>query len=140
MSVIVDVAEAVKDSLNVGLFGMAFTAERTHVPSFALAELQDLHVTVVPKTLGVTNATRTSSYFDCTIDVGIQKSVNGDVDVDAMIDLSQQIIDHLRKNPLAGYPEASFVEIGNDPVMSPEHLDQHRQFTGVVTATYRVKR
>ena len=39
---------------------------------------------------------------------------------------------------LPDYPEALCVEIENEPVYAPEHIEQYRQFTSVVTLTFEV--
>ena len=140
MSVITDLADAVAASLNAGSFGMPFTAERLHQPSFDLAELAELHVSVVPKSQTITNATRQHSFFDCAIDVGVQKKVADDSEVDALLDLVEEIADHLRLKRLDDYPTAAWLSIEHEPVVASEHLDQNRQLTSVLTVTYRVKR
>lgn len=140
MSVITQLADAVTAALNAAEFGMEFTAERLHQPSFELSDLQALHVSVVPKSLTITNATRQHSYFDCAIDIGVQKKVSDDGEVDALLDLAQEIADHLRRRRLNDFPEAAWITIGHEPVVASEHLDQNRQLTSILTVTYRVKR
>ena len=46
---ITDIAQAVADLLNGHEFSTAFEAERVALPEFDLADMQDLHVTVVPR-------------------------------------------------------------------------------------------
>ncbi len=140
MSVITDIADAVAASLNAATFSEEFTAERLHQPSFDLPELQTLRVSVVPKSVEIRNGTRQHSFFDCAVDVGIQQKVDNDARVDALLVLAEEIIDHLRLKRLTDYPQAAWMAIGHDPVVSSEHLDQHRQLTSVLTVTYRVKR
>jgi hypothetical protein len=140
MSVITDIADAVVASLNAGTFSESFTAERLHQPSFELADLQTLRVSVVPKSMEIRNASRQHSFFDCTIDVGLQQKVDDDARVDELLVLAEQIADHLRLRRLDDYPEAAWMAIEHDPVVAAEHLDQHRQLTSVLSVTYRVKR
>ena len=140
MSVITNIADAITASLNNEEFSQDFTAERLHQPSFDLTELDTLRVSVVPKSLTITNATRQHSFFDCAIDIGIQKRIANDAEVDALLDLVQEIADHLRHKRLADEPNAAWLAIEHDPVVASEHLDQNRQLTSVLTATYRVKR
>jgi len=140
MSVITDIADAVTTSLNAGTFIEDFTAERLHQPSFELPELQTLRVSVVPKSVEIRNATRQHSFFDCAVDVGIQQKIDDDDRVDELLVLAEEIADHLRLKRLTEYPQAAWVAIDHDPVVSSEHLDQHRQVTSVLTVTYRVKR
>jgi hypothetical protein len=139
---VIDVADAVVASLNAGSFGVPFTAERKYVPAVDLSDLAELKVTVVPKSAEITTATRTSSYFDCTIDIGIQQKVNPNepAELDALSDLAEQIVDHLRLSPLDALPEAAWLSIAHEPVFAPEHLDQQRVFTSVISVTYRVRR
>jgi len=41
---------------------------------------------------------------------------------------------------LAGFPEAAWVGLAHEPVVSSESLEQHRVFTSVLSVTYRVRR
>lgn len=142
MSTLIDVAEAVAASLNNAAFGLPFEAVRRYQPVFDLEQVQTLTVSVVPRSLEIATASRDGSYFDAAIDVSVQKKVNPDdhASLDALTDLVEQIADHLRMKRLDGLPDALWLRIGNEPVFAPEHLDQMRQFTSVLTVTYRVKR
>jgi hypothetical protein len=142
VSTVVDIADAVVASLNGATFSQAVSAERKYVPAVDLADLADLHVTVVPRAVAITTATRDSSYFDCSVDVGIQQKVNPDdvAELDALVNLTQEVVDHLRMRRLESMPYAAWMSIANDPVFAPEHLDQERAFTSVVSVTYRVRR
>ncbi|MCK6458217.1 MAG: hypothetical protein L6Q92_17020 [Phycisphaerae bacterium] len=140
MSAILDIADAVTSSLNAGPFDPPLNAERRYQPAFDLADLAALKVSVVPKSVTISNATRESGYFDCAIDIGVQKKIADDAEIDALVDLVEQIADHLRQKRLDSFPDAAFVSIANEPVFAPEHLDQQRVFTSVLTVTYRVRR
>jgi hypothetical protein len=142
MSTISDIADAVAASLNNASFSQPITAQRKYLPAVDLAELSELHVTVVPRTVTITTATRDSSYFDCVIDVGIQKKINPDemAELDALVNLAEEIVDHMRMRELDSYPGAAWLSTTHEPIFAPEHLDQERAFTSVVSATYRVRR
>ena len=142
MSAIIDVAKAVVASLNAGEFSQEFTAERRYQPVFELPELAALKVSVVPKSVSITTASRADGYFDCAVDVGMQKKVDvGNAEeLDALTDLVEEIADHLRQKRLDELPGAAWLSIENEPVFAPEHLDQQRVFTSVLTVTYRVRR
>lgn len=142
MSTVIEIADAIVASLNAGTFSQAFEAERKYQPAFELPDMQTLHVSVVPRSVAITTATRDSSYFDCSIDVGVQKKVNPDepVELDELMNLVEEIADHLRMKRLDGAPSAAWLSIANEPVFAPEHLEQWRQFTSVLTVTYRVRR
>lgn len=140
MSTILYIADAVTASLNAGPFTPALDAERRFQPAFELPDLADLKISVVPKSVTITNATRESGYFDCAIDIGVQKKIADDAEIDALVDLVEEIADHLRQKRLDSFPDAAFVSITNEPVFAPEHLDTQRVFTSVLTVTYRVRR
>ena len=142
MSTIVDIADAVVGAIQAGSYGELVTVERTYRPAFELADLTQVHITVVPRSVSITTATRDSGYFDCAIDVGVQKKVNADQaeDIDALMTLVEQIADQLRMKRLDDAPAAAWVSIENEPAFASEHLDQQRVFTSVLTVTYRVRR
>ena len=140
MSTLIAIADAVAASLNAGSFGLPFTAERLYQPTFELADLADLKVSVVPKALAIATASRDGSYFDCAVDIGIQKKITDDAEIDGLVDLAEEIADHLRMKRLVGYPEAVWLSIEHEPVVAAEHLEQQRALTSILTVTYRVRR
>lgn len=142
MAVITEIADAVVASLSSGSFSQPFTAQRRYQPSFELPEMQTLQVSVVPKSVSITKATRDSGYFDFAIDIGVQKKVNTEAlaEIDALMTLMDEIADRLRLTRLDGAPQAAWLSIQHEPIFAPEHLDQLRQFTSVLTVTYRVAR
>ena len=80
------------------------------------------------------------------IDIGIQQRLqptepsHEQGQIDALLDLVEEIVDHLRFERLVDFPEAAWAGIEHEPVVATEHLDQHRQFTSILTVTYRVLR
>ncbi|HPD28574.1 MAG TPA: hypothetical protein PLL20_01160 [Phycisphaerae bacterium] len=142
MSVITDIADMVVVSLNSRSFARPFTAERLYQPTFELAEMDTLHVSVVPKSMTVEPATRLDVFCDCTIDIGVQQRVDpqDQTTLDALVGLAEAIGDHLRTTRLEGVTDCLWMVTRHEPLLSVEHLDQFRQFTSVITVTYRVKR
>lgn len=142
MSTINQIADAVVASLNAGSFSLPFTAERRYQPVFELSQLQELRVSVVPKSLTATAATRADAFFDCAIDIGIQQKVNADdaETLDGLMHLVEEIGDHLRFHKLDAFPNGAWLAIENDPIFVPDHLEKERVFTSVLTVTYRVRR
>ena len=138
---IVSIADAVTAQLNGTSFSQAFTAERQYLPTFELSAMSSLRVTVVPN--GMTNSylDRTRDSVDYKIDVAIQKKTSGDnASLDALMLLVQEIADQFRRHPLLNYPEARFMKVDNLPVYAMDHLQELRQFTSVLTFTFRVWR
>lgn len=140
MSLIIDIAEAVKTALNAHDFSEEFTAERHYQPVFDLAEMKDLHVSVVPN--GMTTATlgRGRAQFDCRIDVAVQKKLKDcdNAEIDPLMALVDEIAEHFRAKRLDGLSEAAWIKTENTALYAQEHLNEMRQFTSVLTLTFRV--
>lgn len=142
MSAIVDIAEALVTELNdpAGPLAGQGVAERHYRPTFDLQEMKDLHVSVVPRGTDMTGASRTLTQADVQIDIGVQKKLatSDQAEIDALMDVVEQIALYLRGRRLAGAAWAVWVRMDNTPIYAPEHLDQLRHFTSVLTLTYRV--
>lgn len=142
MSTIIDIADAVVASLNAGVFSQQFTAHGRYRPVMDLPQLQTLHVTVVPRDVTITSAGRNCVQRDCRIDIAVQKKVDQEdlAEIDSLMNLMEEIIEHFQEHRLDDYPDAGLVRIENAPIYSVEHMDQHQVFTSVVTLTYRMWR
>ncbi|MCC7407221.1 MAG: hypothetical protein IT442_04065 [Phycisphaeraceae bacterium] len=144
MSTILDIADAVTTELNSPgspLAGQA-VVQRHYKPAFDLKELKALHIVVVPKAVESTGATRTLMQMDVQIDVGVLKKLGDDpvAEADALMTLVEDIASYLRSRQLTTLPGAAWVRCENTPIYAPDHLEQLRQFTSVLTLTYRVLR
>ena len=142
MSLVIDIADAVTAELNAappGTFDPAITTVRRVLPEFELADLAELKVSVVPKSVVVTGSTRAANQYEIAVDIGVQKKLGKELDgeVAALSTLVDQIADYLRRRPLTAAPFAAWVGIVNEPVYAPEHLAEQRVFTSVLTVTYR---
>ena len=140
MSVIADIAEAVKTALNSHPFSQAFTAQRKYRPAFDLADMADLHVTVVPKGMTITPVGRDRNQHDVQVDVAVQKKVANDSEIDGLMALVEEVGDFLRFMRLEACPQACWVGTENTPIYAPDHLENLHQFTSVLTFTFRVLR
>jgi len=138
---IVAIADAVTAELNGNSFSQPFTAQRLYLPVFDLQGMSQLKVTVVPK--GITSASldRSRDSFDYQIDVAVQKKTpNEIVAIDSLMLLVEEIGDYFRSNPLSSFPGARCPSVETLPVYSPDHLQELRQFTSVLTLTFRLWR
>ena len=155
MSLIADIADAIVAELNAaaGGFSQSFQAERHYLPLFDLEQMKDLHVTVVPKGVTVQPAGRTllqhdysigrdRNQHDVQVDVAVQKrfTTGDNAELDPLLTLVEEIADFFRLRRLASVPAAVWVRTEHAPVYAPEHMEQMRQFTSVITLTYRVIR
>jgi hypothetical protein len=138
MAQITDIADAVVVALNGQTFSQPFTAARAYRAAFDLQEMKDLHVTVVPKGMELVTAGRGVAQSDLQIDIGVQKKLatGNDAEIDALMDLVQEIAEFIRATRQFG--EAVWVKTENTPIYSQEHLGELRQFTSVLTLTLRV--
>ena len=139
MANIIDIAEAVKDELNGGTFSQSFTAERHYQPVFELKDMKTLHVTVVPKDIEMQLATRNTSQHDCRVDVAIQKKLQSAdlAEIDELMGLVEEIISFLSRRKLSFVPNALWIKTTNEPIYAAEHMEQFRQFSSILTLTYR---
>jgi hypothetical protein len=138
---IVAIADAVVAQLNATTFAQPMAASRHYVPVFELSEMSQLRVSVVPKAITSASLDRNRDRFDYLIDVAVQRKLGPSLgNLDAMLELVEEISDHFRSHPLTGFPEARCVEVENDPVYAPDHLEEFRTFTSLLTLTYRVWR
>ncbi|HEY1068491.1 MAG TPA: hypothetical protein VGE52_20375 [Pirellulales bacterium] len=142
MAVIVDLANAVVAELNGGTFSQVFGAERGYTPVFELKDMKTLHVTVVPKGLAIEAFSRSQSQHDYQVDVAVQKKLAnaGNAEVDPLMTLVEEIADFFRARRLTTYPNAIWTKTENAPVYAAEHFEDLRQFTSVLTFTFRVAR
>ena len=142
MAVITDIADAVTAEINAGSFSQPVSATREYLPAFELADMQTLRVTVVPRSVTTLPGGRAHNQYDYAIDVAVQKKLDAadNAEIDALMTLVDELADHLRFKRLTDYPNAAWLKTENVPVYSPEHLEQLRQFTSVITITFRIMR
>lgn len=139
---IITLANAIVVDLNGGTFEGRFVAQRGYRPVITLPDISDALVTVVPTNLKMEAADRRSWFYDENVYIGLLKKVNPEdlAELDELMALVEEIGDHLISSELAAFPEARCLAIENDPIFSPEHLTEKRQFTSLLTATYRLRR
>lgn len=141
MSVVVDIADKVVSELNAGTFSQSFTAERAYLPCYALEDVKDLRITVVPKGVEIQIKDRSSTQDDVGIDIAVQQKLTAadNAEIDPLLALVQEVADSLRFKRFTA-PDAVWVGTRNEPVYAQEHLDRFRVFTSLLTFTFRVFR
>lgn len=125
MKIAVDIADAVANELS----SLLMTVHRRVLPSFELAELKDLAVSVVPKSVQITNATRDATSYEVAVDIGIQRKIGKDTDaeVETLSGVVSSIVAFLNRRSLTTC-NAQFKTIANEPVYAPEILSEKRLF------------
>ena len=142
MAVITDIADAVAADINAGSFSEPVTAVREYLPAFDLADMAQLRVTVVPKGVTISPGGRAHNQHDYAIDVAVQKKLDAadNTEIDDLMTLVDELADHLRFKRLTDTPNAVWLKTENQPVYAQEHLQEMRQFTSILTFTFRVMR
>ena len=140
MSMVIQVAEAVTAELNAAELSQTVTAERHYVPLFELPEMNELHVTVVPRGVQIENADRTRALHDVQIDIAVQKKFEtGDLtEIDPLLALVEEIAEWFRLHRLASFPNARWIKTEHKPLYAQDHWEEFRQFTSVLVLTFRV--
>ena len=139
MATTAEIAQAVVDGLNTTAFSRPVTAERAYLPIFDLGAMLDLHVTVVAAGRTIAPLSRAERQVEHRIEIAVQQKLAGEglSDCDPLLALVGEIADHFTGQRLAGAPEAAWVKTEHAPLVAPEHLNELRQFTSVLTVTYR---
>lgn len=146
MSVLIDLADELRDSLNAGSFSEDFTAERKYRPKNELADLERIVVTVAPASVEIARLDRVRSAYDYRIDVAVQQKLVGnetdaDTQADSLMTLVQELADYALQLTLTiGGVVARCTVVGNQPAFAPEHWDELRTFTSILQLTFRVVR
>lgn len=142
MAIPVDVADAVVAELNAATLSHPVQAERRYVPEYDLKDMKSLRVTVVPRELTVTSVSRDRLSYDAQVDIAVQqKFTEGDnAEIDPLVNLVEEIADRFRLKRLASYPAAIWSRTEHRVLYSPEHWIELRQFTSLLTLTFRIVR
>jgi len=145
MSLVVDIAEAVKNelSMHVAEFAETFTSEVKLLPKFDIKDLVDLCVIVVPKSKVIEPETRTETNNEIQIDIGVLKKLEGtqneiDEQVIELLSFTESISDFLNQRVLDGEENARWMKTENDPLYGKEELHNSRVYISVLTLTYEI--
>jgi hypothetical protein len=142
MPLIAQIAQAVTDELNASAILPGVTAVRSYAPQYELPEMDILHVTVVPKGLTVAAVGRSANQYDCQIDIAVQKRFQTDApaELDPLMNLVEEIAGFFRLKRLSAFPAAAWIKTEHNPIFAPEHMRELRQFTSVITLTFKLCR
>ena len=138
MGKLTEIADAIVEVLNGAALTPEFVAERTLLPRYDLKALKQLKVSVVPKGRKMTQGTRIHSIDEVKIDIGVQKKISNDSELDGLLKLVEDICALFKAERLAGFARAICIKKENEPIYDPGHLRQFRQFTSVITLTFKV--
>jgi len=136
-AVILEIADEMVSIVNAASLSLPFTAERVYLPRHTLLELEDLTVSVVPRLNLFKAGARRHPTKDISVDIGVEQKTDGSLsEIDPLLLLVEELHDlffHRRLDTPAG---VVWQEITNEPLYSPERLDEERVFMSVITVTY----
>lgn len=153
MSVLHDIAVAVRIMLDTHGFSKPFDARLTYDTELQLEDLDTLHVDLVAAGLSTIPESRSSLEYNAQIDVAVryrfgvlEHDTDGSIDVEEIapyLALLEEIGEYLadpdnRRPPF----KADAVWIGNEirAPWVPEQLRNNRQYTGIMRATYALEK
>jgi len=136
-------AIAVRDALNAATFSIGFTAIRAYVPRFDTESNTDVQVQVVPASDAEGESSAGFDSREMVIHVGVFKRLSGPVseetdEIDAMLDLCEEIRAELNRVRLGENDGAVCSEISHEPIYSVEDIDERRVFLTVLAFTFLV--
>ena len=142
MAIPIHVADSVVAQLNAAQLSQPVQAVRGYVPEYDLKEMKSLRVTVVPREVSVAAVSRDRLAYGAQVDIAVQqKFAKGDnAEIDPLIDLVEEIADLFRLKRLDSYPAAIWANTEHRVLYSPEHWIEMRQFTSLLTLTFRIVR
>jgi len=135
------------DSLAAGLQSVSWAIPSTVVQrkNWAAVDVDSMsvpHVFVVPGNADVTRVSRLMMQVDYTVTVFVGRHVTSDSDVDAMLDLADSVMLHVRAHDFGSSitwptgvssPQNVSIELNPD-----DALNERNVWRSVITATYRV--
>jgi hypothetical protein len=137
---IIELADALVQALNDDAFSLPFTAQRRYLPQVDLEHADALHIFIAPRAIATSLATRTSTEDLYTLDIAVIRRAATDADPDALAGLVGEIADWTRFRGLPAMPGAVWSGVEVNPIFAPDHLKERRQFTSIISVTYRMRR
>lgn len=140
-ALLVQVAEAVVAEITAAVTAgllPAMTPELDFVPSLEPKDLIGIKIIVCPRSRRSAIVTRAASSKEYEIDIAVLKKITN-AELPDMLQLCEQLETFFegRKIAPAEMPSVSCTEVNNDPVYVPEHIRTRRQFTGILTLTFK---
>lgn len=138
-----DIVDAIVGEINrvaseVG-FSQTLTASREVMPSLAMNQIKGVVVSVVPRSVELSQASRSSRLKRYKIDVAVMRRAQQQDDlntlVETMVSLTHEIREALSGKEMSG---AVFIGDAIDPIYSLEFLMQQRTFLSVLRLDYGV--
>lgn len=134
-------AHAVAVELNEADFAFLFAVTSGFAPIYTLKELQELRVTVIPRSVEREIASRAAVSRRLFVDVAVQRAVSPgpqrDVEVDELLAFTESLADYLNMRVLQDQPQFRWLGSSHDPMLDIERLYEQHCFASLLTLTYR---
>lgn len=136
---VIEIADAVVARINGASLSVPVTAVRAYRPEWTLAELESLRCTVVPVSLAAVPLDRGRDTGDYVVDVALQRRLpdESNATIDGYMLLVEEVAELFRWVRFDPPADAKCVAVQNDPIYAPEHLEERRVFTSLLTLTFR---
>lgn len=136
MSLIVDIAESVKNSLNAGTFSVDFVAKRIYVPVLSFENGEDLQVVVAPRENNRTLRNKKQQVSEVQLDVAVFKKVTDTEPetIDPLTDFVEELVKYLELKPQDGH---SWIQTTNDLIYDQNFLRERKIFRSRILNSYR---
>jgi hypothetical protein len=138
-----EIASDLRDALEQASLPLVCRVRRSYVPRSDRDDLERATLTVAPLSATLARVARGAWSESHEIAVGVQKALRSpepDREIDELVGLVESIASLLPSFTLVSVPGAEVVSVDISPLVSQEHLDSLRQFTGVVRVVYRLHR
>lgn len=138
-----DIVDAIVGEINrvaseVG-FSQTLTASREVMPSLAMNQIKGVVVSVVPRSVELSQTSRSSRLKRYKVDVAVMRRAQPQDDLNALVETMVGLTNEIRE-ALSGKEMSGAVFIGDaiDPIYSLEFLMQQRTFLSVLRLDYGV--
>jgi hypothetical protein len=135
-----DITASVVTLLNGQSWSLSFTAEASDQPIYKPQDLADLQVAVVPAKQGTKRIARRKWQQEYTLWVAVMQRPEtfDEASRAARKALVQEIMVYLEgvDTVTAGGVKTTLMAVENEVLMDPDHMEQMRQFTSVLSLTF----
>ena len=120
-------------------FSQPLTASREVMPSLAMNQIKGVVVSVVPRSVELSQTSRSSRLKRYKVDVAVMRRAQPQDDLNALVETMVGLTNEIRE-ALSGKEMSGAVFIGDaiDPIYSLEFLMQQRTFLSVLRLDYGV--
>lgn len=127
-------ANVVEISKSVANYLSDFEATFSTIPEFSLKQLEKRRIVVVPMNTSYKIISRGAIEEECKVSVGVLKRITDD-ELEKMISFVSYLATYLLGSTHCG---SKCVLSEYDPLYYPEHLRENRQFTSIITLTFKM--